>query len=112
MELTDGQTAAVRYVVLETIQRRRHTGQPIPVWMRELLASVSQLGTETEPAQEDSITAADPIGTAEAATILRCSPRYVRRIAADLDGTRLSGRQYVFDRATVTEYATRRRENA
>ena len=44
----------------------------------------------------------------EAAEILRCSPRHVRRIAADLDGQQVAGR-WVFNRDNCIEYAEYRR---
>jgi len=44
------------------------------------------------------------IGSAEAASLLGCSDRWVREISADLDGRRY-GRLHVFPRRAVEEYA-------
>jgi hypothetical protein len=48
------------------------------------------------------------IGTAEAARLLGCTPAYVRRIATDLDGRRVSGNSWVFDRKAAEDYAAQR----
>lgn len=50
------------------------------------------------------------ISTAEAAGILGCTPRTVIRLAADLDGHKL-GRDWIFHRHKVIEYANGRRES-
>jgi len=44
------------------------------------------------------------IGSVEAATLLGCSARHVRRIASDLEGQRVEG-QWVFRRQDVAAYA-------
>ena len=44
------------------------------------------------------------IGAVEAATLLGCSARHVRRIASDLEGQRVEG-QWVFRRQDVAAYA-------
>jgi hypothetical protein len=46
----------------------------------------------------------DLVDTVAAAEILGCSSRWVRRIAADLDGQQC-GRSWVFHRQSVTDYA-------
>ncbi|WP_449560316.1 helix-turn-helix domain-containing protein [Mycolicibacterium mageritense] len=87
----------------EVIRRRLLTGAPVPGWMRnlhhQLNASVD--GPKTAVAQPQSNTAID---TEEAASILGCSTRHVRRLAADLDGQRVAGR-WIFHRHNVIEYA-------
>lgn len=112
MTLTPDDLRACRYVAAEVIRNRRHFQQPIPAWLRGLdrrldaeLRASSAHGTETEAGQQNL----EMVGTAEAARILECSTRWVRRIAADLDGQR-TGRDWIFRRATVTEYATARKE--
>lgn len=103
MNLTSQQAHAVRYCVAETIRRRLLTGAPVPAWMRSLHQHLTSSadGTDHEVSQQDSTQAID---TAEAAQILGCSTRYIRRIAADLDGERIAGR-WIFHRHNVTEYA-------
>ncbi|MGN2640951.1 helix-turn-helix domain-containing protein [Nocardia takedensis] len=100
-----------RYCVADVIQRRRRTGEPIPDWMPRLHARLdaeietagSDLGTDRAATSAGS----ELVGTAEAARILGCSARWVRRLVADLDGQR-AGHEWVFDRATVTDYAAAR----
>lgn len=103
---------ACRYVAAETIRTRQQLHIPIPNWLRGLdrnldteLRAMSAHGPESEAHEPDS----EMVGTAEAARILGCSTRHVRRLAADLDGQR-TGRDWIFRRATVTEYATARKE--
>ncbi|WP_139334571.1 helix-turn-helix domain-containing protein [Mycobacterium colombiense] len=50
-----------------------------------------------------------PISVEEAADLVGCSTRYLRYIAADLDGVKVSGR-WVFDSEVVRDYAERRRD--
>ncbi|RJO80232.1 hypothetical protein D5S18_00310 [Nocardia panacis] len=103
-----------RFAVAEQLHYRRRIGAPIPAWLRrlhdrldaELRARMSADGPEPEAAQQDS----EMIGTPEAATILECTARHVRRLAADLDGQRI-GREWIFHRGTVTEYARARKEH-
>lgn len=64
------------------------------------LADGSADGTESIAPQADS----ELIGTTEAAQILGCSARFIRRIATDLDGHRIEG-QWIFNRKAVTDYA-------
>ena len=100
--LDSDQARAARYCVAETIRRRLLTGQPVPPWMRVLhtTLAVSVDGPKPEAAQEESKTAID---TAEAAAILGCTTRHIRRLAADLDGQRIAGR-WIFYRHNVTDY--------
>ena len=80
-----------------------------PTWLVDHLAlledraSGSANGTKHEVPQQEL----EPIGTAEAARILGCSPRYIRRIHADLDG-RLIANRWFFDRKLVVEYGEHR----
>jgi hypothetical protein len=67
----------------------------------ELAASVN--GSESDSAGEES-DVQDLIGTFEAGEILRCSPRWVWEIRADLGGRQV-GREWVFRRQNVVEYA-------
>ena len=107
MNLTSQQAHAVRYCVAETIRRRLLTGAPVPAWMRSLHQHLTSSadGTEHEAPQQQSDQAID---TAEAAQILGCSTRYIRKIATDLDGQQIAGR-WIFHRHNVTEYAEAKR---
>ncbi|WOC12580.1 hypothetical protein [Gordonia sp. MP11Mi] len=102
MDVTDDQARLITYVTAEFVRRRQLTGQPIPNQVRRLLTEVSAHGTSEREPEPDSKT--DLIDTTEAAQILHCSTRRIRRIAADLDGEQVAGR-WVFHRATVTQYA-------
>lgn len=109
-EVSDDQARLIRDCVTEMVLRRRHTGQPIPERVRALLSYVSARGhqTRSEAAQSDH-DEADHIGTTEAATILGCTTRTVTRIASDLDGRKV-GRDWIFDRLAVIEYAAGKRQ--
>ena len=102
MDVTDGQARLIHYVTAEFVRRRQLTGQPIPNQVRRLLTEVSAHGTSVRESEPDSDV--DLIDTAEAAQILHCSTRRIRRIAADLDGEQVAGR-WIFHRVIVTEYA-------
>jgi hypothetical protein len=75
------------------------------------LPSVSESGhrdaTSVVPLQSSL---EDNIGTREAAMILQISQRHVQRLAATLDGRRLSSGTWVFDRSAVLAYAQAARE--
>lgn len=111
LSITDEQARLIRDCVTEMVLRRQHTGQPIPERVRGLLAYVSARGHEsvTETAQ---LTNDDNghIDTTEAALILGCTRRTVIRLAADLDGHK-HGRDWIFHRHNVIEYAEGRRES-
>lgn len=66
----------------------------------ERIASSSDSGTKHQVREEES----ELISTTEAAQILGCSTRYVRRIATSLDGRRI-GRTWTFPRQEVEDYA-------
>ena len=100
MEVTPEQAALLRYVLAEFTRRRQLCGQPIPRQVRRLIGEVSVSGTSPREVEPDS----ELIDTTEAARLLHCTPRNVRRIASDLDGHQIAGR-WVFHRADVIEYA-------
>lgn len=106
MEVTKEQAQLIRYVTAEFVRRRQLTGQPIPDRVRGLLREVSAHGT-AERAGEQHSEPDDLIDTAEAAKLLRCTTRNVRRIAADLDGEQIAGR-WIFHRQNVIDYATQK----
>jgi hypothetical protein len=68
-----------------------------------LAAGCSSATDETGPVSQSEL-----IGTAESARILGCTPAYVRRIAASLDGRRVAGNSWVFDRKAVEDYGAQR----
>lgn len=101
---------AARYCARITASLYR--GREIPERIRAHLDWLSSdHGTESsarEPhSNHDDL---DLIGVATAARILGVSQRYVRRIHADLDGVRIDGRFWIFDRAAVVAYAQAKSE--
>ncbi len=111
LNITDDQARLIRDCVTEMVLRRQHTGQPIPERVRGLLAYVSTRGHETDTgaAQSENEEHAH-ISTTEAAHILGCTRRTVIRLAADLDGHKL-GRDWIFNRHKVTDYADGRKHH-
>ncbi|MGB3697858.1 MAG: hypothetical protein WBA05_10545 [Gordonia sp. (in: high G+C Gram-positive bacteria)] len=110
MMLTPDQANLLRYVVAEFVRRRLITGQPVPNQVRRLLTAASTAhGTpdDLRPTQSDT----ELIDSEQAAELLNCTPRYVRKIAADLDGQQVAGR-WIFHRHNVTEYARNKKEAA
>jgi hypothetical protein len=107
VKLRGDQLSWVRYAVRDVVARRRLACEPIP---REFLLLHAQLtslvGTENET-EEIELGLDDLVDATGSAQILGCSPRWVRYIAADLDGQRFGGR-WVFHRHTVTGYAKAR----
>lgn len=104
---------AAYYCCSEVLRSRERTGQPIPPWLRQhynhLDAQIrmSPPGHESDCARQQS----DPqtwITAKEAATMLVCSTRHARRLAADLDGQLIGGR-LLFDRVTIAEYVEGKR---
>lgn len=110
MAISDDDLRLVRFCVAEMVLRRQRTGEPIPTKIHRLLATLSGAarGSESEPVAPPSNQDDDElIDTDQAAAILGCSTRWIRTIAADLDGTKVAGR-WVFSRHHVTDYATGR----
>ncbi|MEU4432507.1 hypothetical protein AB0F65_17630 [Nocardia rhamnosiphila] len=113
MTLREDELKACRYAVSEMLRARRRVGAPVPEWLRridtrldaELVECASRTGHDTDTTDRNS----EVIGVTEAARLLGCTARHVRRLAADLDGQR-AGRAWVFDRRTVAEYANARTE--
>jgi hypothetical protein len=98
---------------LGSLMADRHGNVPSEVkyahqWLTTMATSVcgSEQGCERE-----QLTTDDLIGAEEAASLLGCSARHVRAIASDLDGAQPSGRDYVFWRQSVIDYANARREH-
>ena len=94
---------AARYCARMTASLYR--GREIPERLRRHLTSLmSEPGPE--PAVQQQQSTHDLIGIAAAARILGVTQRHVRRIAADLDGVRIDGRFWIFDRQVVVAYAS------
>lgn len=108
MNLSEIEVKASYYAVSEFVRHRRQHGAPVPAPVRRLFDRLDYIARwGVDPADTPTEGTADDISTTEAAAILGCSTRHVRRIAADLDGIRV-GRDWIFNRHTVTEYATAR----
>ena len=93
-------------VVAEVVGNRRRTGAQIPGWIVELrhrlaveLEGVSACGRHGEVGEADSMV----IGTAEAAVLLGCTARAVRRRVVALGGWRVR-RDWLFDRHVIADY--------
>jgi hypothetical protein len=105
MNLTGDQVAWASYALRDLISRRRLGGHPI---RPELIALFHYLDTSADGSE--STTAGEQLGSDdlidafEAAEIMHRTPRWVTQIHADLDGVKI-GRQWVFRRQTVAEYA-------
>jgi hypothetical protein len=113
MILSGTEVRAAYYATAELVRRRRRTGEPIPDVVRRFFdrldGIVREEGDAAAAPEQFASRAGDGIGAEEAAAILGVSGRRVRRIATDLDGTRI-GAVWVFSRATVEEYAAARRQ--
>ena len=106
MWLSTAQIEVALYAVCDLISRRVLGGQPVREEIKglyEQLVVASAYGTGNEAAEAESAED-DLIDTTQAAAILGCSARWVRRIHADLDGQKCGGR-WVFRRAAVAEFA-------
>lgn len=108
MNLSDIEIRAAFYALEEFQRRRRQYGMGIPVPVRRLHARLDRAvrggvdQTDTPGRIDD-----DEIGTTEAAALLGCSQRHIRRMASDLDGIRI-GRDWIFSRRRVIEYSEAR----
>lgn len=90
----------------------RHAGQELPKRLADHLrrlenfAPSSDYGTERQEAQRESVY--DVIDADQAARLLGCSTRYVRKIHTDLDGRQVAGR-WIFNHQTVIDYSMAKR---
>lgn len=107
-ELTDDETAAALYATASLLRDRRRARRPIPHALiqlerkLDLHVRLAATGQQNDAPQPHSDT--EPgIGSVEAARLLGCSTRTVRRLAADLDAHQVSGR-WVYTRRAVLEY--------
>ncbi|MGV9331057.1 helix-turn-helix domain-containing protein [Nocardia sp. NPDC003726] len=104
VKLSDLEVEWAYYCLAEMMRHRRRIGAPIPDHIRRLF---DRLGNARDAEEPDPRIESDEISAETAAAILGCSPQWVRKIAADLDGVHV-GRIWVFNRATVEEYARAR----
>lgn len=104
---SDHDIRLIRYAVCDLVARRQLHRNPIPPGMdaleRRLQAAMSADGHEFSSGAAD-LSLDILIGAEEAATLLGCTARHVRRIAADLEGQCVQG-QWVFRRQDVVDYA-------
>ncbi|MBF6422694.1 helix-turn-helix domain-containing protein [Nocardia farcinica] len=107
MNISDREVRAAYHCVAEVYRRRQHNGAPIAGPIRHLYERLHTEISQGPADQPDPSIHSDEISTNTAAAILGCSPRWVRKIANDLDGIRV-GRTWIFNRATVEEYAQAR----
>jgi hypothetical protein len=105
---SDHDVQLIRYAVCDVVARRRLHRNPMPPGMDALEQRLRQpmmsanghdLGGAPAELKQNTL-----IGAVEAATLLGCSARHVRRIASDLEGQRVEG-QWVFRRQDVAAYA-------
>lgn len=109
---------AVKYSVHAAMRARKRNGvAPFPESLA-LLASAnkaldavqSRIGREDGPDDlDEALSDPELIDTTTAATILKVSPRQVRRLARTLEGKQLPTGGWVFERTTVEDYAGSRR---
>ena len=95
---------AVLYAVDVAQRARSRNGLPPSTMLaalREALSPTGQADILPEPAEECG--SRDRVPSAEAAQLLRCSPRQARRLAPTLGGERVGGR-WVIDRQAITEH--------
>jgi len=107
IELNDDQARAALYCVAEVLRHKVISGKPVGQWLRDVHEALSARGQQTLGEDLDS---RDLIDTREAAHMLDCHPRTIRRIAAELDGEIVAGR-WCFTRSVVAEYAQARKEH-
>ena len=105
MNLTAADLDVLYYTFARFVGGRTAAGKPVPQSVRLLLQRIeimmSATGHETGCGAEQS--EQELIGTAQAAHILGCDPRHVRRLTNDLDGCRINGR-WTFTKSVVQQY--------
>jgi hypothetical protein len=106
----DGHDLEVAYYVFSRfVNGSTATGKTLPAAVLPLfkrIELVSACGPESDSSTEE-LDSEPPIGTAEAAQILKCDPRTVRRLRQDLGGRKI-GRDWVFTKSVVQEYEEQR----
>ena len=112
MVIPDYLLGGVLYALGHFVHERDRAGRGVPAevraahrWLNAMSAIGPESGCDAEQSEAD-----DLIGTAQAAVLLGCTERHVRRIQADLDGVRPAGRHLVFSRRQVIQYAEARKE--
>ena len=101
MNMTEVEIRAAYRCACEAITARQRTGAPVPQWMRQLhrhLENAIMWPDETEPESEE-------INSRECAEIIGCTMRTARNLAPSLDAKKV-GRDWIYRRAIVTEYAS------
>jgi hypothetical protein len=97
------------YVFSRFINGRLAAGKTVPAAVRPLfrrIELVSACGHESDSGTGE-LDEEPPIGTADAAQIMKCDPRTVRRLREDLGGWKV-GRDWVFQKSVVEQYQEER----
>ena len=115
LEIPDYLLGGILHAVSNYVREHRADNRrPVPPHVlaaHRWLTIMSQVGHESS-SDETTLDADDLIGTAQAASLLGCTERHVRRLRADLDGVRPSGGSaWVFSRHQVVRYAQARRDH-
>ena len=97
------------YVFSRFINGRVAAKKTVPPSVRPLFHRIELMTAcgQQNDCDEQQLDPEPPIGTTEAAHILKCDPRTVRRLRQDLDGWKV-GRDWVFRRSTVEQYGEER----
>ncbi|WP_280314450.1 hypothetical protein [Nocardia wallacei] len=104
MKLTELEVAFAHRLLYRDLQQRQRAHAGIPLELKYFLGRLDHAMRHPEEDDDGPDIESEEIGTREAAGILGCSTRQVRYLAADLDGIRI-GRDWIFSRRTVEEYA-------
>lgn len=99
MNLDPAETLCAYSATAEVVRRYRLAGRKVPAGIGELYR---RLELEVACAAEDTgDSTTDLIGVREAARLLHCSERHVRRRATELGGVRLANWTWVFSRSAL-----------
>ncbi|KKF01934.1 hypothetical protein WN67_10995 [Mycolicibacterium obuense] len=113
VEIPEYILGGILYGISHFIHERDRAGIGVRPEVRsghQWLITMSAVGPQSD-CEERELEPDDLIGTAQAAALLGCTERHVRRIQADLDGVRPAGRSLVFSRRQVLQYAAAREEH-
>jgi hypothetical protein len=115
MSTDDGFLRANLYFCSDVIRSRRHSGEPIPAWMRQHHARLETAFRMSQLRQETGSAADDPaqskwIGAADAGELLGICARTVHRNYKKWGGEKVSG-TVVLDRSIIVELAQRKRRH-
>jgi hypothetical protein len=111
LRIPDYLLGGVLYGLGNFIRERQCANRSVPpeVVAHRWLTIMSARGPELDCGEQELEMMDDLIGAKEAAGLLGYSARHVRRLKADLDGARPSGRDLVFRRRSVIQYREARK---